>query len=68
MEATTAATPTPVQMSAMLRELETCHALFYSLFLLLDNNMMVSDYRSLAVMAADGKRKLDGLMDLVASA
>jgi len=68
METNSAATPTPVQMSVMLRELETCHALFYSLFLLLDNNMMVSDYRPLAVMAADGKRKLDGLMDLVASA
>jgi hypothetical protein len=49
----------------MLRELEACHALFGSLEILLDNNALVTDYRSLAVMAADGKRKLDGLMYLI---
>ena len=53
------------QTSLMLRELETCQALFTSLEILLDNNALISDYRPLAVMAADGKRKLDGLMDLI---
>lgn len=50
---------------AIFRELDVCRSLFDSLAGRLENNAGVVDYHPLAVLAAEGKRKIDTVMDMV---
>lgn len=53
------------QTGIILRELDTCRALFESLSHTLDNNAGIKDYHGLATLAAEGVRKIDGIADLM---
>ncbi len=47
----------------ILRDLDVCRSLFESLDYQLENNAGIRDYHSLAVLASEGVRKIDGLAD-----
>lgn len=49
--------------AAVLRELDVCRSLFDSLAYQLENNATIGDYWPLAVLAGEGKRKIDGIVD-----
>lgn len=50
---------------AVYRELDVCRSLFDSLADRLENNAGVRDYHSLAVLASEGMRKVDAIMDMI---
>lgn len=49
----------------VLKSLDEARGIFDVLTTLLENNAPVSDYHSLAVLAADGRGKLDRVADLL---
>lgn len=55
----------PVQTGAILKELDAARGIFDVLSILLENNAAVRDYHSLAVLAADGRGKLDHVADMM---
>jgi len=56
----------PRETSSVLRDLDSCRSLFDVLQKLLDNNVLVDDYHTLACLAADGRRKMDKVIDVLA--
>lgn len=48
-----------------LRELDICRALFESLEYILEHNHSVKDFHSLAMLAQDGKDRLDSAIDVL---
>ena len=56
----------PRETSSVLRDLDSCRSLFDVLQKLLDNNALVDDYHSLAMLAAEGRRKCDNMIDVLA--
>lgn len=49
----------------VLKTLDEARSIFDVLANLLENNASVADYHSLAVLAADGRGKLDHVADMV---
>lgn len=56
----------PKDTNSVLRDLDSCRSLFDVLSRLLENNVLVDDYHVLAVLAADGRRKCDNMIDVLA--
>lgn len=54
------------QLTTVLRDLDSCRSILDVLATLLENNAAVSDYHSLAVLAADGRGKIDSVIDVLA--
>ncbi|MGE0917928.1 hypothetical protein [Trichlorobacter lovleyi] len=52
-------------MNNALRELDVCRSLFESLSYQLENNVGIKDFHGLAVLAEEGKRKCDGIADML---
>jgi len=52
-------------MNATLKTLDEARSIFDVLSTLLENNAAVGDYHSLAVLAADGRGKLDRVADKI---
>lgn len=55
----------PKETTSMLRDLDACRSIFDVLSHLLENNAGVRDLHSLAVLADDGKRKCDSILDII---
>ena len=53
------------QRAALLYNLDVCHSLFATLAHTLENNAAVGDYHPLAVIAAEGKRKINCIADAI---
>lgn len=56
----------PKETNSILRDLDACRSLFDVLSHMLENNAGVKDLHSLAVLAAEGKRKCDSMVDVLA--
>ncbi|MGE3550890.1 MAG: hypothetical protein AB7I29_13445 [Geobacter sp.] len=53
------------QLTTVLRDLDSCRSILDVLATLLENNVSVADYHSLAVLAADGRKLIDGVADQI---
>lgn len=51
--------------ATLMRDLDVAHSILASLEYLLENNHNVRDLHYLSVLAGEGKRKLDAVVDLV---
>jgi hypothetical protein len=49
----------------ILKKLDVCRSLFYSLAYQLENNAGIADYWPLSVLAAEGQRKIGGIADMM---
>lgn len=56
----------PRETTSVLRDLDAARSILDVLSTLLENNAAVSDYHSLAVLAADGRSKIDNVIDVLA--
>ena len=56
----------PKETNSILRDLDACRSLFDVLSHMLENNAGVKDLHSLAVLAAEGRRKCDNMVDVLA--
>lgn len=56
----------PRETTCVLRNLDACRSVFDVLSHMLENNAGVVDLHSLAVLAADGRRKCDEVIDVLA--
>jgi len=56
----------PKQTSTVMRDLDVALSLFDVLENLLENNAGVADLHYLAVLSGEGKRKLNGVVDILA--
>ncbi len=56
----------PRETTSVLRDLDAARSILDVLSTLLENNAAVSDYHSLAVLAADGRGKIDNVIDVLA--
>lgn len=56
----------PKETTSVLRNLDACRSIFDVLAHMLDNNSGVLDLHSLACLAADGRRKCDDVIDVLA--
>ncbi|MDR3581572.1 MAG: hypothetical protein P4L44_16545 [Oryzomonas sp.] len=54
-----------VTTAAVFRELDVCRCFFDSLSNQLKNNAGIADYHPLAVLTAEGRRKIDGIVDQI---
>jgi len=52
-------------MSVVMRDLDVAISLFESLRIMLEHNTGVHDLHYLSVLAGEGKRKLDGVVDVL---
>lgn len=55
----------PKQTATVMRDLDVALSLFDALEFMLENNVGVRDLHHLAVMAGEGKRKLNGVVDVL---
>ncbi len=56
----------PKETTSVLRDLDVALAIFYVLAHVLENNAGVDDNHCLSVLAGEGKRKLDRVVDVLA--
>lgn len=56
----------PRETTSVLRDLDAARSILDILAVLLENNAPISDYHSLAVLAAEGRRKIDSVVDVLA--
>lgn len=56
----------PRETTSVLAELDSCRSAFDVLAKLLEHNSLVDDYHTLAVLAADGRRRIDNVVDVLA--
>ena len=56
----------PRETTSVLRDLDSARSVLDVLATLLENNAAVSDYHSLSVLAADGRGKIDIVIDVLA--
>lgn len=56
----------PRETNSVLRDLDVCRSLFDSLGHILENNVGFQDLHSLAMLASEGKRKCDNIIDVLA--
>lgn len=49
----------------VFRELDVCRSLFDSLAYQLENNAGIGDFHPLAVLAGEGRRKVDNIVDAI---
>ena len=56
----------PKETTSVLCDLDACRSIFDVLAHMLENNAGVLDLHSLACLAADGRRKCDNIIDVLA--
>lgn len=56
----------PRETTSVMRDLDSCRSILDVLAHMLENNAGVMDYHSLARLAADGRRKCDDIIDVLA--
>ncbi|MEI6827564.1 MAG: hypothetical protein WCK54_18375 [Desulfuromonadales bacterium] len=53
------------QTAALLFDLDVCQSLFTTLAHQLENSSMIADYHPLAVLAAEGAKKIGSVLDSI---
>lgn len=51
--------------AVMIRDLDVAMSIFDTLQFMLENNAHIRDFHSLSSLAGEGRRKLDGVIDVV---